>query len=83
MTFVHGKHVKHGDDSGSQQQPFILLVIILADIGVLDDIRYLILKPVSADANNMPIILHISFTKPYILCHSHILVSGYLSSQEV
>ncbi len=35
---------------------YYFLVIILADIAVLADIRYVILKPITADTKNLPII---------------------------
>ncbi len=52
--------MKHGVNSSvktRKQEPIILSVIVSVDIGVLADIRYLILKPISTDINNMPIIL--------------------------
>ncbi len=57
---VHREHGKHDNDSETRksrkQQPVILSVIISVDIGVLADIRYLILKPICADDDEEPII---------------------------
>ncbi len=60
MTSVHRDHVKHGVNSGAKsrkQQDVILPVIISAAVGVLTDIQYLILKPMLADIDIVPMIL--------------------------
>ncbi len=63
-SFTSNKICKHDvcpqETCETWRRPIILSFIISVDIGMLDDIWYLILKPIWADKDNVPNILCIS-----------------------